>query len=73
MGKSGVNILCVGSAAFRLFLLETKLVGNTLGLKMHHQERRNPELHLTFVFAGALRVLSHGGFHHSVGVDVHSI
>lgn len=42
MGKSGVKVLRVGSAAFMLFLLETRLVESMLRLKMHHQERRYP-------------------------------
>lgn len=33
VGKSGVNVLRVGSAAFMLFLLETRLVENTLSQK----------------------------------------
>lgn len=73
MGKSGVKVLRVGSAAFMLFLLETRLVESMLSLQMHHQERRSPGLSLTFLFGDTLGVFSHGGFHHTVGVDVHGI
>lgn len=73
VGKSGVKVLCVGSAAFMLFLLETRLVENTLIIKMHCQERRNPGLSLTFLFGDTLGVVSHRRFHHPVGVDVHGI
>lgn len=75
MGKSGVKVFCVGSvsATFTLFLLETRLVENTLSLKTHHQESRKPGLSLTFLFGDALGVLSRRGFHHTVGVDVHGV
>lgn len=56
VGKSGVNVLRVDSAAF---MLGTRLVENTLSVKMHHQERRNPGWSLTFVFGDTLCVFSH--------------
>lgn len=73
VGKSGVDVLRVGSAAFVLFLLETKWVENMHSLKMHQQERKNPGFSFTFQLCGTLGLFPHGGFHHTVGVDVHGI